>query len=206
MYKLFSNFILRTFKKMVGAGLDVFTGCMFAGKSREALKHISRWKAIRKRVMVIKHALDDRYAETEIATHDMPSGMVECYAVSSLLELRKLPEYAAADVIVIDEAQFFSDLYDFCKLSVDVDKKRVQVFGLDGTANRDAFGEITRLCPIADTFQKISALCGMCGDETPAPFTMAIQPFPEGTGDVLIGGSDIYMAVCRRHYLEHCSE
>jgi len=120
--------------------------------------------------------------------------------VVSLSEIRALPEYAAAEVVVIDEAQFFDDLYDFCEHAVNVDGKRVQVFGLDGTARREAFGQVARLCPIAETFVKLNALCGVCMDGTPAPFTAAIQPFE---GDVQIGGSDIYMAVCRRHHREH---
>lgn len=188
---------------MVSPGLDVFTGPMFAGKSGEAVRRTRRWLSIRRRVLVVKHALDDRYSSSEIATHDTPTGLVECHAVATLMELLETPEYRAAEVVVIDEAQFFPDLFAFCERAVDVDKKRVQVFGLDGTAKREAFGQVAALCPIADTFQKMTAFCGVCEDETPAPFTMAIQPFPEEGGDVLVGGSDIYMAVCRHHYLAH---
>ena len=81
--------------------------------------------------------------------------------------------------------------------------KQVYVCRLDGMATREPFGQMCQLCPIADSFTKIPALCQMCKDGTKAAFTVALTTIP--SSGVLIGGNESYAAVCRRHYLLHRS-
>ena len=68
------------------------------------------------------------------------------------------------DVVAIDEAQFFPDLYEFVKLALDYYNKHVIVIGLDGDSDRNNFGDIHRLLPLCDDIIKLKALCSVCKD------------------------------------------
>ena len=98
----------------------------------------------------------------------------------------------------MEEAQFFNDLKEFVILSTDVKHKKVYVFGLDGDAQRDPFGQVCNIIPLADTVTKLTAFCWYCQDGTPAPFTVCTKPLP--VDRVLIGNDDIYLSACREHY------
>ncbi|CAL5328663.1 unnamed protein product [Camellia sinensis] len=67
------------------------------------------------------------------------------------------------DVIGIDEAQFFDDLYDFCCKAADCDGKIVIVVGLDGDYLRRTFGSVLDIIPLADSITKLTARCELCG-------------------------------------------
>lgn len=101
------------------------------------------------------------------------------------------------DVIGIDEAPFFDDLYDFCCMAADRDGKTVVVAGLDGDYLRRNFGSVLDIIPIADTITKLTARCELCGKR--AFFTLR-KTDDEKTE--LIGGADVYMPVCRQHYVK----
>ncbi|KAG6470228.1 hypothetical protein ZIOFF_071290 [Zingiber officinale] len=91
------------------------------------------------------------------------------------------------DVIGIDEAQFFVDLYDFCCNVADRDQKTVIVAGLDGDYLRWRFGSVLDIIPLANSVTKLTARYELCGQR--ALFT------PRKTGEKqteLIGVSDIY--------------
>ncbi|GFQ02288.1 thymidine kinase, partial [Phtheirospermum japonicum] len=103
--------------------------------------------------------------------------------------------YRKLDVIGIDEAQFFGDLYDFCCEAADLDGKTVVVAGLDCDYLRRSFGSMLSVVPLADTVTRLTAQCEECGKC--ALFTL------RKTGEMqteLIGGCDVYMPVCRGHY------
>jgi thymidine kinase len=173
--------------------LHVVVGPMFAGKTSEALRVIRMNRSINRSVMVITHASDVRYAKGSVSSHDFSS--VPATLVEELLPLTQTSEYLKADVIVVEEAQFFRDLMEFVLQSED---KQVYVFGLDGDYRRHGMGDVLKLCPMADTFRKITAFCSICQDGTPAPFTINTTTMPE-TG-VLVGGAEVYAAVCRYHF------
>ncbi|KAF5936615.1 hypothetical protein HYC85_024121 [Camellia sinensis] len=100
------------------------------------------------------------------------------------------------DVIGIDEAQFFGDLYDFCCKVADCDGKIVIVAGLDGDYLRRTFGSVLHIIPLVDSITKLTAQCQLCGKR--AFFTLRKT---NETKTELIGGSDVYMPVCRQHYV-----
>jgi thymidine kinase len=183
--------------------LSVIVGPMFAGKSTHAATNVKRWRSVGKNVLVLKHRRDNRYGGSDgIYTHDETAlCAVDCLPVTELLPVLEWREFMEANTVVIEEAQFFDDLYKFCIAACDAHNKNVYVYGLDGNTKRESFGQMAALCPIADNFLKISALCQMCGDGTHAGFSVALKTLPED--GVLIGGGDIYSAVCRKHYLAH---
>jgi thymidine kinase len=138
---------------------------MFAGKSSELLRRVSYYESQGLNVAIVKSNKDDRYSASHVVTHD--GIRKECHAVPSLIAFREtlMTLYTAADVIAIDEAQFFPDLTDFCTFAADHDDKRVVLAGLDGDFLRRKFGQVLDLVPLADKVTKLTAICRFCQQE-----------------------------------------
>lgn len=188
--------------------LELIIGPMFAGKSSALQSIVRRRKAIGWNVLVIKHNIDIRYLDdsnnnNEVVNHDHQK--CPARSCSLLQESLMWEDYNKAQLIVIEEGQFFNDLVDFVILSVEKHNKHVVVVGLDGDAHRKPFGKILDLIPLADDVQRIYALCKLCGDGTPARFTSAVsEAVSEATvdGKPNIGSTESYRPLCRRHFLE----
>lgn len=180
--------------------LELIIGPMFAGKSSAIIRLVNRYQSIGFPILLVSHSADTRYSDVPaVVNHDQIS--IPCKHWSSLVDHLDDPDYNAAQIIIIEEAQFFPRLREFVVRAVDVDKKNVVVVGLDGDADRKAFGEILNLVPLADSIQKVSAFCADCKDGTEALFSYCKKA--EGKqGQVCVGGSDVYMPLCRHHYVD----
>ncbi|GAB2285210.1 Thymidine kinase a [Dionaea muscipula] len=183
---------------IVGPGeIHVIVGPMFAGKTTALLRRIQSEAHSGRNVAMIKSSKDTRYAIDSVVTHD--GAKFPCWALpnlSSFAENFGHEAYNKLDVIGIDEAQFFGDLYEFCRKTAEHDGKTVIVAGLDGDYMRRSFGSVLDVIPIADSVTKLTARCELCGKR--AFFTL------RKTDDVqteLVAGADVYMPVCRQHYL-----
>jgi thymidine kinase len=175
--------------------LELIIGCMFSGKSTELIHRIRAYRLINKRFLVINHHADTRYGTNQVISHNRDQE-----AAVALEKLADLPAdlYEAADVVFIDEGQFFADLFDFAVKAVEQDQKTVIVSALDGDYRRAPFDQVVRLIPYADRIDRRTALCGICCDGTVAPFTKRLVSSEERE---LVGGSDQYVAVCRKCYM-----
>ncbi|KDP42199.1 hypothetical protein JCGZ_02929 [Jatropha curcas] len=177
--------------------IHVIVGPMFAGKTTTLLRRIESESRDGRNVAIIKSNKDTRYGLDSIVTHD---GLkLPCVALPNLSSFRQkfgADAYEQLDVIGIDEAQFFEDLYDFCREAADHDGKTVIVAGLDGDYLRKSFGSVLDIIPLADSVTKLTARCEICGSR--AFFTLRKT---EETRVELIGGADVYMPVCRQHYV-----
>ncbi|KAG5516297.1 hypothetical protein RHGRI_037115 [Rhododendron griersonianum] len=148
-------------------------------------------------VAVIKSNKDTRYGLQSIVTHD--GEKFPCWPIADLSSFSQEighDAYEKLNVIGIDEAQFFHDLYDFCRKAADCDGKTVIVAGLDGDYLRRRFGSVLDIIPLADSVTKLTARCELCGKR--AFFTLRRT---EERQTELIGGADLYMPVCRKHYV-----
>lgn len=177
--------------------IHVICGPMFAGKTTALLQRVQAEMDLGRSVMLIKSNKDTRYGTDSVVTHD--GTRLPCWALPNLSSFsQKLGAvaYDKVDVIGIDEAQFFGDLYDFCRKAADHDGKTVIVAGLDGDYLRRTFGSVLDIVPLADSVTKLTARCNVCGKR--AHFTLRKT---EETQTELIGGSDVYMPVCRQHYV-----
>ncbi|KAL2340373.1 hypothetical protein Fmac_008313 [Flemingia macrophylla] len=176
--------------------IHVIVGPMFAGKTTSLLRRIESELNAKRSVAMLKSSKDTRYAIDSVVTHD---GLkFPCWALPDLLSFRDKyghQAYQKLDVIGIDEAQFFDDLYEFCCKAADEDGKTVIVAGLDGDYLRRSFGSVLHIIPLADSVTKLTARCELCGKR--AFFTLRKTDQRETE---LIGGSDVYMPVCRLHY------
>lgn len=163
---------------------------MFSGKTTELLKIAKRLSSINLKVLLINYHEDTRYSSTEMKTHDNDG--IPCKFINNLLET----EYLEYDIICINEAQFFTNLVEFCK-DVLKNNKTIYVSGLDGDYKQEKFGEILDLIPFCDFVLKLKAFCKICQNGTLAPFTKRII---ESNEQKLIGTNE-YIPVCRKHLI-----
>ena len=180
---------LRTFP---GTGsIEVIVGSMYSGKTEELIRRLRRAQIARQRVEIFKPMIDDRYAKDAIVSHSdlrIPSRAVK----NAADVLRHAHE---AQVIGIDEGQFLGP-----ELVPVVEKlarmgKRVIVAGLDQDYLGRPFEPMPQLLAIAEYITKTLAICVVCG----APANRTYRKVQRG-GRVVVGGTEIYEARCRRCY------
>ncbi|KAL9244327.1 hypothetical protein vseg_018114 [Gypsophila vaccaria] len=177
--------------------IHVIVGPMFAGKTTALLRRVRSESSSGRNVAMIKSSKDNRYAKDSVVTHD--GVKFPCWALPNLSSFKEkfgVEAYEKLEVIGIDEAQFFDDLYEFCVMAAESDGKTVVIAGLDGDYLRKSFGSVLDIIPIADTITKLTARCELCGKR--AFFTLRKA---EETQTELIGGAESYMPVCRLHYV-----
>ncbi len=173
--------------------IEVIAGCMFSGKTEELIRRLRRAKIAKQNVIVFKPKIDTRYSADEIVSHSeqsLPSVIVE--TPQEILDLSK-----DAQVVGIDEAQFFSkEIVDVCNQLAN-DGKRVLVAGLDQDYRGIPFEPMPQLLAIAEYITKTLAICVVCGN--PADKTQRKIISAER---VVVGASDIYEARCRKcHFI-----
>ena len=179
--------------------LEIFIGSMYSGKTSKLLEMYKQYTFCNISVVVINHAEDIRYHDSMLSTHDKI--MIPCIQTSNIADIwinSNSIYYETlhnADVILINEAQFFKDL-QYCVTDMLKEKKKVYISGLDGDFERKKFGEILDLIPICDKVTKLTALCSICKDGTPGIFSLRLS---KETQQMLIG-SDNYLPVCRKCY------
>jgi len=170
--------------------LEVICGSMFSGKSEELIRRIKRAVIAKQKVEIFKPLIDTRYSDNEVVSHDknhIVSNAIENSANIMLLA-------GDADVIGIDEAQFFDEgLVEVCN-NLANSGYRVIVAGLDMDYEGKPFEPMPKLMAIADEVTKVHAICTRCG----APAYVSHRTV-ETSGRVLIGENDKYEPICR-----HC--
>ena len=189
------------------AYLEIILGPMFSGKTSKLLELYKQYKFCNIPIAVINHSADTRYHTSMLSSHDKV--MIPCIQTSRLMdvwnykgledEFNAVAEnhmaLRAAEVILINEAQFFEDLVE-CVQSMIEANKTVYISGLDGDFERKKFGTIIDLIPLCDKVTKLSSLCSLCKDGTPGIFSLRLT----GDKQQMLIGSDNYIPVCRSCY------
>jgi len=167
--------------------LHIILGPMFSGKTTRLIKISEEYS----NPLRINHALDTRYHDTDIVTHD---GIhAPCIQVLRLQDIDK-QVLSTADAIFINEAQFFTDLLPVIKDWLATYRKPIYVYGLDGDFRQQPFGDLLNIIPLCDTVEKLRAEC-LCGN--PAIFTYRLSADQEQT----LIGTDEYETYCRACFL-----
>ena len=148
--------------------LHLILGSMYSGKSSQLIRKLLCYKAVGRNIFCINSSKDTRTPRNEIMTHN---GETIPACKTNTLKIEIPPD---THVIGIDEAQFFPDLVEFIKRSIP--KYTLIVAGLDGDYKQKQFGDILKLIPLADSYEKIYAFCKICQDGTPGSFTKRIIP------------------------------
>ncbi len=173
--------------------IEVIAGCMFSGKTEELIRRLRRAQIAKQNVTIFKPDIDTRFSNNSIVSHSEQS--LPSVLIKDINEVTKLSE--DAQVIGIDEAQFFSsDIIDICNQLADKGK-RVIVAGLDQDYKGVPFEPMPQLLAIAEYITKTLAICVVCGN--PADKT---QRKTTSSERVVVGASEIYEARCRKcHYI-----
>ncbi len=177
--------------------IEVVCGSMFSGKTEELIRRMKRAKFARQRVEIFKPALDTRYSQEDVVSHDhnsIPSTPIESSA-SILLLAQDI------DVIGIDEAQFLDQgLVEVCNQLAN-QGVRVIVAGLDMDYKGIPFGPIPAICAIADEVTKVHAICVKCG-----ALAYISHRLVQNDHRVLLGEKDEYEPLCRACYQKALAE
>lgn len=178
--------------------IEIICGSMFSGKTEELIRRLRRAQIARQKIQVFKPAIDIRYTDKAIASHN---GLQEhAIPVRSSEELLRQVD-PEADVIAIDEIQFFDeDVIALCNTLAN-QGKRVICAGLDMDFRGVPFGPIPQLLAIAERVDKLQAICVICGDgASRTQRLIAGKPAYRDDPIVLVGASEVYEARCRAHH------
>jgi len=179
------------FKGQRSGWIEVICGSMFSGKTEELIRRLKRAKIAGQDVEIFKPAVDKRYHDEEVVSHDsnsIPSRPV--HTAKAILELSD-----DVSVVGIDEAQFFDfDLTEVCE-ALAQRGVRVIIAGLDMDFQGKPFGPIPNLLAVAEYITKVHAICQHCGN-------LATHSYRLGANQdqVMLGEKDTYEARCRSCY------
>jgi len=171
--------------------IEVICGSMFSGKTEELIRRLKRVKIANLKAEIFKSAIDVRYDEVKIVSHD--TNFIQSTPVESSQTILLLAQ--DADVVGIDEAQFFdAEIVNVCE-QLALRGIRVIVAGLDMDYTGKPFGQMPNLLAIADYITKLHAICVKCGNIANVSYRKSAD-----AGQVLLGEKDVYEPRCR-----HCN-
>lgn len=179
---------------MSGGWIEVIAGGMFSGKSEELIRRLRRAEIARVPLQVFVPGIDTRFDPNRVISRD--NRKFDAIVVNSTDEIRGRVD-PAAQVVGIDEVQFFDKrIVDVCMEMADAGK-RVIVAGLDQDYLRRPFGPMPALLAVAELVSKMHAVCMQCG--SPAHYSQRLEG-----GDALIEvGDTTYEARCRKCFVPY---
>ncbi|MBO6017974.1 MAG: thymidine kinase [Prevotella sp.] len=177
--------------------IEVVCGSMFSGKTEELIRRLRRAQFAKQRVEIFKPAIDVRYSEEDVVSHDQ--NHIRSTPIDSSASILLLS--SDIDVVGIDEAQFLDNgLPDVCNELANRGV-RVIIAGLDMDFRGVPFGPMPALCAIADDVTKVHAICVKCG-------SLAYVSHRTVADDrrVLLGETQEYEPLCRECYQKAIAE
>ena len=177
--------------------IEVVCGSMFSGKTEELIRRLRRAQFAHQRVEIFKPAIDVRYSEEDVVSHDQ--NHIHSTPIDSSASILLLS--SDIDVVGIDEAQFLDmGLIDVCN-ELAYRGIRVIIAGLDMDYKGVPFGPMPGLCAIADDVTKVHAICVKCGN-------LAYVSHRKVANDrrVLLGETGEYEPLCRECYQKAIAE
>ena len=172
--------------------IEVICGSMFSGKTEELIRRLKRAKIANLNVEIFKPAIDTRYDEVKIVSHD--ENAIHSTPIDNSQTLLLMAQNV--DVIGIDEAQFFDD--EIANVCDDLARRgvRVIVAGLDMDYTGKPFGQMPFLLAKADFITKLHAICVKCGNN--ANYSYRIIPNEE---QIMLGAKNVYEPRCRNCFI-----
>lgn len=171
--------------------IEVVCGSMFSGKTEELIRRLKRAKIAKMKVEIFKPAIDIRYDEVKIVSHD--TNAIHSTPIDNSQKILLMAQ--DADVIGVDEAQFFDvELPNVCE-ELALRGVRVIVAGLDMDYLRKPFGPMPDILAKADYITKLHAICVKCGNI--ANYSYRKVPNED---QVMLGELDVYEPRCRYCY------
>lgn len=179
--------------------IEVICGSMFSGKSEELIRRVRRAQYGKLNVQVFKPAIDNRYSDEAVVSHNGTSVIAKPVSHSFSILEEVMPE---TDLVGIDEAQFFDA--GIVEVAQELANRgyRVIAAGLDQDFRGEPFGPMPKLMALAENVTKLQAICLVCG--SPASRTQRLingKPASYDDPIILVGASESYEPRCR-----HCHE
>jgi thymidine kinase len=168
--------------------LEIILGCMFSGKTSKIIDIYHQLSEKESSICVINHSFDNRYSSDKNLLFSHDNNSIPCVQTTRLMDLYE--DMQKVKVILINEAQFFEDLYDSVKLWLQ-ENKQIYICGLDGDFMQCKIGQLFDLIPLCDKVYKIHAICHYCKKN--AIYSKRITAEKE---QIVIGSSN-YLPVCR---------
>ena len=179
--------------------LEVITGCMFAGKTEELLHRLRRAEIAENDTAVFTPAIDDRYGTHQIGTHNGRTWEATVVDVDKAGMRVIKDEAAEADVVAIDEGNFFDGTLVETVQELADNGKRVIISGIDQTFRGTPFEPMHRVMAVADDVDKLSAVCEHCnGQATRNQRLIEGEPAPADAPTIQVAGEEAYEARCRQ--------
>ena len=179
--------------------IEIICGPMFAGKTEELIRRANRLEYAKKKYLVFKPEIDDRYSVNEIVSHSK-------YRKNSI-NIKKSDEilgYITDDIkaVIIDEVQFFDE--NIINVAEYLADKGLRVIcgGLDCDFRGNPFPIVANLLARAENVTKLNAICNVCGQ--PATRTQRIidgHPAYEDDPIILVGATEAYEPRCRKCHM-----
>ena len=176
--------------------LTVYAGPMYAGKTTALIAELEASLESNSNVLIVKPSIDNRYSEEDIVSHDgvslkqVTGHKVKRLPVDGVIDSKDMEN---VDVLLIDEAQFFTDL---CNNWVIVYLERgidIVAVGLDMDSEGKPFGSMPFLLSLANSVYKLSGVCSVCSGEATRTFRKLSA---RSSDQVLIGGTETYEPRC----------
>lgn len=173
--------------------IEVVCGSMFSGKTEELIRRLKRAKIAHLKVEIFKPAVDKRYDELQVVSHD--ANTIQSTPIENSQTILLMA--TGVDVVGIDEAQFFdAEILHVCE-TLAARGTRVIVAGLDMDFTGKPFGPMPGLLAIADYITKLHAICVKCGNIASMSYRKSTQQ-----SQLLLGEKDLYEPRCRKCYNE----
>ena len=162
---------------------------MFSGKTEHLINIYNLFKD-QKKIIVINHKLDNRYDNNYIVSHNKNKIPIN-FKVNNLSEI-SLNSIDNSQILIINEGQFFPDLFEFVENLLSK-KKHIYISGLDGDYKQEKFGQILDLIPLCDNITKLKSICNIC-HEKKGIFSKRIVDRHQ---KILVGSEETYIPICR---------
>ena len=182
--------------------VEVICGPMFAGKSEELIRRIKRIEYAKKKVVVFKPLIDNRYSEDEVVSHNKRK--TKCY---NLKHSSDVMAHITDDVyaVAFDEVQFMDEgILEVIETLANMGK-RVICAGLDNDFRGEPFSIMPKLLCLAEYVTKLTAICTVCGaNATRTQRVVNGKPAYYEDPIIIIGASEAYEPRCRScHEVPH---
>lgn len=176
------------FKGQRSGWIEVICGSMFSGKTEELIRRLKRAEIAGQRVEIFKPAVDTRYHDKDVVSHD--SNAIRSTPVEKASQIRMVAE--DVNVVGVDEAQFFDEELPAVCEELALRGIRVIVAGLDMDYLGNPFGPIPNLLAVGEYITKVHAICQHCGNLATHSYRLTVD-----AQQVLLGEKDSYEARCR---------
>lgn len=179
--------------------IEVICGPMFAGKSEELIRRIKRLEYAKKKTLVFKPSIDNRYSTNEVVSHSN----LKAKSIA-IKESKEILDYVDSSTfaIAVDEVQFLDKDIIYLAQKLALKGIRVILGGLDTDFRGEPFPITASLMTIAEDVLKLTAICVVCG--APATKTQRIingKPAHYADPIIKVGAAEAYEPRCR-----HCHQ